>query len=112
MFTKIIKTVTKSDSGGTDYGYASSSRSSGFASTSNVVVNHASRGDVPSNSAQHQLSSAVLTAPPAPDTIENLPMFQDVPISERQNLGLRKLQNCCFQYDFSDTLKMVREKEI
>ncbi|KAL2487328.1 Serine/threonine protein phosphatase 2A 57 kDa regulatory subunit B' beta [Abeliophyllum distichum] len=118
MFTKIIKRghrkVAKSDGGGGggDYGYASSSRSSGSASTSNVVVNHASRGDVPSNSAQHQLSSAVLTAPPAPDTIENLPMFRDVPISERQNLFLRKLQNCCFQFDFSDTLKMVREKEI
>ncbi|KAL2509129.1 Serine/threonine protein phosphatase 2A 57 kDa regulatory subunit B' beta isoform [Forsythia ovata] len=116
MFTKIIKRghrkVAKSDGGGSDYGYASSSRSSGSASTSNVVVNHASRGDVPSNSAQHQLSSAVLTAPPAPGTIENLSMFRDVPISERQNLFLRKLQICCFQFDFSDTLKMVKEKEI
>ncbi|GFS45724.1 protein phosphatase 2A regulatory B subunit family protein [Actinidia rufa] len=44
--------------------------------------------------------------------IETLPMFRDVPVSERQNLFLRKLQICCFQFDFSDTLKMVREKEI
>ncbi|XP_052176382.1 serine/threonine protein phosphatase 2A 57 kDa regulatory subunit B' beta isoform-like isoform X2 [Diospyros lotus] len=45
-------------------------------------------------------------------TVETLPMLRDIPVSERQNLFLKKLQICCFQFDFSDTLKMVREKEI
>ncbi|CAI0407651.1 unnamed protein product [Linum tenue] len=45
-------------------------------------------------------------------SVEPLPLFRDVPVSERQNLFLRKLQICCFQFDFGDTLKSVREKEI
>ncbi|KAH9671231.1 serine/threonine protein phosphatase 2A 57 kDa regulatory subunit B' beta isoform [Citrus sinensis] len=45
-------------------------------------------------------------------SIEPLPLFRDVPVSERQNLFLRKLQVCCFQLDFNDSMKSVREKEI
>lgn len=56
-------------------------------------------------------SSAVVIPPPS-GTIEALPLFRDVPVSERQNLFLRKLQICCHTLDFSDTLKSVREKEI
>ncbi|ERN01278.1 hypothetical protein AMTRI_Chr03g53490 [Amborella trichopoda] len=43
--------------------------------------------------------------------IEPLPLFRDVPVSERQVLFIRKLQICCILFDFSDTLKSVREKE-
>ncbi|KAF2545398.1 hypothetical protein F2Q70_00023709 [Brassica cretica] len=73
---------------------------------SNVVVSHASRGAlVP--------SSPVTTAPPPPITsVTPLPLFRDVPVSERQSLFLRKLQNCCFHFDFTDTTKNAREKEI
>ncbi|KAL3536224.1 hypothetical protein ACH5RR_004685 [Cinchona calisaya] len=119
MFNKIMKRghrkVSKSD--GADYGYAPTSggggRSSGSVSTSNVVVNHASRGGAPAHSGQPASTIAAASAlPPPSGTIENLPLFRDVPVTERQNLFLRKLQNCCFQFDFSDTLKMVREKEI
>lgn len=113
MFNKIMKRghrkVSKSD--GADYGYAQvSGRSSGSVSTSNVVVNHASRGGAPAHSGQPP--SAAAAAMPPSGTIENLPFFRDVPLAERQNLFSRKLQICCFQFDFSDTLKMVREKEI
>ncbi|CAI0469235.1 unnamed protein product [Linum tenue] len=45
-------------------------------------------------------------------SVEPLPLFRDVPVSERHNLFLRKLQVCCFQFDFGDTLRSVREKEI
>ncbi|KAL0333397.1 UNVERIFIED_CONTAM: Serine/threonine protein phosphatase 2A regulatory subunit B' beta isoform [Sesamum angustifolium] len=45
-------------------------------------------------------------------TIENLPAFRDVLALERQSLFLRKLKICCYQFDFSDILKMPREKEI
>lgn len=53
-------------------------------------------------------AAATATTP----AIEVLPMFRDVPVPERQLLFLKKCQICCFQFDFSDTLKMVREKEI
>ncbi|KAK4478676.1 hypothetical protein RD792_014169 [Penstemon davidsonii] len=117
MFNKIMKRghrkVAKSEA---DFSYGPPGRSSGSVSTSNVVVNHASRGGAPSNSSQvpnlTSSSDAVAPPPPAPGTIENLPMFRDVPVSERQSIFLRKLQICCFQFDFSDTMKMVREKEI
>ncbi|KAG8374207.1 hypothetical protein BUALT_Bualt11G0107000 [Buddleja alternifolia] len=111
MFNKIIKRghrkVVKSD---VDYGYAAEGRSSGNVSTSNVVVNHASRGGAPPP--QQQTASAAEPARPPLGTIENLPMFRDVVVLERQSLFLRKVKICCFQFDFSDTLKMVREKEI
>ncbi|MCD9644417.1 hypothetical protein HAX54_032624 [Datura stramonium] len=69
-------------------------RSSGSVSTSNVVVNHASRGTgagagMMNNSTQQTVMSAAV---PAPGTIETLPMLKDVPMAERQSLFLRKLQ--------------------
>ncbi|XP_059646812.1 serine/threonine protein phosphatase 2A 57 kDa regulatory subunit B' beta isoform-like isoform X2 [Cornus florida] len=79
--------------------------------SSNVVVNHASRAGPPSP-VQQQPGGAVIVAAPPLGTIETLPLFQSVPASERQHLFLRKLQICCFQFDFTDTLKMVKEKEI
>ncbi|KAJ4704993.1 Serine/threonine protein phosphatase 2A regulatory subunit [Melia azedarach] len=77
----------------------------------NVVVNHASRAGPGLASPTAGGSGAVATPPPM-GSIEPLPLFRDVAVSERQNLFLRKLQVCCFQLDFSDTLKSVREKEI
>ncbi|CAN1307886.1 Serine/threonine protein phosphatase 2A 57 kDa regulatory subunit B' beta isoform [Linum perenne] len=70
-----------------------------------VVVNHASRGSaVPSSAAE--------SPPPPIQSVEPLPPLRDAAVSERQNLFLRKLQNCCFQFDFNDTLNSVRDKEI
>ncbi|XP_073136606.1 serine/threonine protein phosphatase 2A 57 kDa regulatory subunit B' beta isoform [Henckelia pumila] len=114
MFNKIKimkrghRKVAKSEA---DYAFVSSNRSSGSVSTSDVVVNHASRGGAVTNSHQqhHMISAAV---PPPTGSIENQPMFKDVAVTERQSLFMRKLQICCFLFDFSDTLKMVREKEI
>ncbi|MCD7448353.1 hypothetical protein HAX54_041088 [Datura stramonium] len=116
MLNKIIKRghkkVPKSEV--SDFGHAPpGGRNSGNVSTSDVVVNHASRGNMVTNSIQsQQIPSVMASAAPAPGSIENLPMFRDVPISERQVLFFRKLQICCFQFDFTDTMKMVREKEI
>ncbi|KAK6778697.1 hypothetical protein RDI58_025415 [Solanum bulbocastanum] len=107
------KKVPKSEV--SDFGHAppAGGRNSGNVSTSDVVVNHASRGNMVTNSIQSQQTSSVMTsAAPAPGNIENLPLFRDVPISERQVLFFRKLQICCFQFDFTDTMKLVREKEI
>ncbi|WOL05022.1 serine/threonine protein phosphatase [Canna indica] len=72
----------------------------GAGSVSSVTVNHASRTT---------LSSSGAGAAPQ---IECLPLFRDVPIPERQALFLRKLQIYAVVFDFSDTLKMIREKEV
>lgn len=110
MFNKIIKRgqqkVSKSDA----------NRNSGSVSTPDVVVNHASRGGGQPNSEPQQPAAGGSVAdaapPPLPQNIETLPMFKDVPVGERQDLFLRKVQVSCFQFDFSDIMKMVREKEI
>ncbi|GAB4856604.1 hypothetical protein Ancab_014520 [Ancistrocladus abbreviatus] len=119
MFNKIIKRGHRKASKADDsaIGYAPpGNRGSGLVSTSNVVVNHASRvgptGSGAPNSAPPPGGGGVTAASPLPGAIEALPSFRDVPVSERQNLFLRKLQICCYQFDFTDTLKSVREKEI
>ncbi|THF94169.1 hypothetical protein TEA_004432 [Camellia sinensis var. sinensis] len=53
-----------------------------------------------------------MVAPPNSGVVEVLPMLKDSPPQDRHVLFLRKLQICCFSFDFSDTLKSVREKEI
>ncbi|XP_057438251.1 serine/threonine protein phosphatase 2A 57 kDa regulatory subunit B' beta isoform-like isoform X3 [Lotus japonicus] len=71
-----------------------------------------SKSDPTDQSAYGYGPPAAVEVPPPSGTIEPLPLFRDVPVSERQNLFLRKLQVCCHLLDFSDTLKSVREKEI
>ncbi|KAL2229379.1 UNVERIFIED_CONTAM: Serine/threonine protein phosphatase 2A regulatory subunit B beta isoform [Sesamum indicum] len=114
MFNKIIKRgqrkVARSD---VDLAHAAQGRSSGSVSTSNIVINHASHpGAPPHLSQQQQTAAPAVPARPPLGTIENLPAFRDVLALERQSLFLRKLKICCYQFDFCDTLKMVREKEI
>lgn len=84
-------------------------------SSSNVVVNHASRGAVGAAGgagSQQVMDGGVVAASAATGSIEALPMFRDVPVSERQQLFYRKCRVCCYMFDFTDTLKSVREKEI
>ncbi|KAK4386367.1 Serine/threonine protein phosphatase 2A regulatory subunit B' beta isoform [Sesamum angolense] len=116
MFNKIIKRgqrkMAKSD---VDLAHVAQGRSSGSGSvsTSNIVINHASRPWAPQNLSQQQQTAAPAVPARSPlGTIENLPAFRDVLALERQSLFLRKLKICCYQFDFSDILKMPREKEI
>lgn len=101
MFHKIIKRghrkVAKSD---VDFACPPP----GWSSSSDLVVCHASRGVAPPQ----------IAAPERPPlaTIEKLPTLRDVVAVDRQDLFLRKLEICCVQFDFSDTLKMAKEKEI
>ncbi|KAL4363357.1 hypothetical protein GQ457_04G024590 [Hibiscus cannabinus] len=41
-----------------------------------------------------------------------LPGFRDVPSTEKQSLFIRKLNMCCVVFDFSDSTKNLREKDI
>eukprot|EP00250_Pteridium_aquilinum_P007925 c17538_g1_i1 orf=561-2135(+) len=65
-----------------------------------------------------RIVSGVRTVPfPVGDNIltysyEPLPHARDVPSSERQNLYIRKLNLCSVVFDFTDTTKHVKEKEI
>lgn len=43
---------------------------------------------------------------------EALPSFKDVPSSERQNLFIKKLEMCCVVFDYTDSTKHLREKDI
>ncbi|KAK8965660.1 Serine/threonine protein phosphatase 2A 59 kDa regulatory subunit B' gamma isoform [Platanthera guangdongensis] len=43
---------------------------------------------------------------------ELLPSFREVPSSEKLGLFLRKLGMCCVVFDFSDSVKNTREKEV
>lgn len=45
-------------------------------------------------------------------SFEALPSFRDVPSADRQNLFIRKLNLCCYTFDFTDQSKNVKEKEI
>ncbi|CAN6809826.1 unnamed protein product [Brassica oleracea var. botrytis] len=80
---------------------------SSYGPGSNVVVSHASRGAL----VQSPVTAATPQPPPM-TSVEPLPLFRDVPVSERQALFLRKVQNCCFLFDFTDTVKNAREKDI
>lgn len=87
-------------------------RNSGSVTTMNVIVNHASRGAGPLVGGPNSPGVGGIVVAPMSGTVEPLPMFREVVVSERQNLFLRKVQTCCFLFDFSDTQKSAREKEI
>lgn len=113
MFRKIIKGGHKKSSKSelsesSLYGVSTGSRNSASAANC-VIVNHASRTVT---SAPLAGGGSVMTLPPSSVTIDTLPSFRDVPVADRQLLFLRKLQICCFQFDFSDAMNSAREKEI
>ncbi|KAL8149947.1 hypothetical protein AgCh_006816 [Apium graveolens] len=104
MFNKIIKIGQRKPS-------KSESGSDVDGTIPSVTVNHASRGGQVSNVGGGSSEVCVPTTPP-PGTIQTLPMFKDVPAAERQGLFLKKVQVCYYHFDLSETMKMVREKEI
>ncbi|KMS97051.1 hypothetical protein BVRB_7g179120 [Beta vulgaris subsp. vulgaris] len=118
MLNKFMKRGNRKGSKSDDMAFPPNNRGSGVVASSNVVVNHASRVGVPGSGGPNATPQGgggggglVVAAPPT-GTVESLPLFKDVPAAERQNLFMRKLQICSYQFDFTDTLKSVREKEI
>ncbi|KAI4300339.1 hypothetical protein L6164_033728 [Bauhinia variegata] len=114
MFKKIIKGGNKKSSKSdpndpSQYGYGAAGNRNSAPVSTNVVVNHASRGGL--GASGPNVGAGMAVAPPSA-AVEPLPLLRDAPVSERPNLFLRKLQICCYVFDFSDTLKSVREKEI
>ncbi|CAI9091183.1 OLC1v1026143C1 [Oldenlandia corymbosa var. corymbosa] len=72
-----------------------------------VTVNHAS---VTAVNPSQPLTLAGLTHNSG--GIEVLPLLKEVPLLDRHVLFIKKLQICCNSFDFTDTLKNAREKEI
>ncbi|WOK97130.1 hypothetical protein Cni_G05838 [Canna indica] len=83
-----------------------------LASASGVTVNHASRVSTSPSAAPSPGGATFQPSSAPPQLTEPLPLFRDVPATERQVLFLRKLQICAVAFDFSDTLKAAREKEM
>ncbi|KAJ4720704.1 Serine/threonine protein phosphatase 2A regulatory subunit [Melia azedarach] len=77
-----------------------------------VTVNHSSVGNVLETQPGMPSPKPVLPPVVSNAVIENLPQFRDVSSSERPNLFIRKTQLCCVLCDFTDSLRMTREKEI
>ncbi|XP_043724468.1 serine/threonine protein phosphatase 2A 57 kDa regulatory subunit B' theta isoform-like [Telopea speciosissima] len=73
-------------------------------SASNSGVNHGNKLSSIANSKMNGNSATC--------AYEALPSFRDVPSSEKQNLFIRKLNLCCFVFDFTDPTKNLKEKEI
>ncbi|KAI5648556.1 hypothetical protein M9H77_34561 [Catharanthus roseus] len=73
-----------------------------------VTVNHASR----TAAAVSSQTVTLATIPQSPGVVEVLPMVKEVPLLDRHVLFIKKLQICCLSFDFSDTMKSAREKEI
>lgn len=108
MFAKFRKRGTKKSSKSKFKGHSVD----GYRSLE-VSFNHASRTTTVTatpKSGPNKLAPAV--APPLSAAVELLPPVQEVAISERSSVLLRKIQLCCFVYDYSDSSKSVREKEI
>ncbi|VDL93067.1 unnamed protein product [Schistocephalus solidus] len=50
--------------------------------------------------------------PKAPTELAPLPLLKDAPPNEQQDLFIKKLQQCCVVFDFSDSLSDIHSKEI
>ncbi|XP_043704581.1 serine/threonine protein phosphatase 2A 57 kDa regulatory subunit B' beta isoform-like [Telopea speciosissima] len=122
MFNKIIKRghrkVSKSDlQEPAVYGHGASAYSNyASVSTSNVTVNHASRPTIATSGPNSQQNAGAATNLLSPTglsegIVEILPLFRDVSAPDRPSLFLRKVQLCCILFDFSDTLRLIRERE-
>lgn len=116
MFNKFIKRSRKASK--TDGQEAacetSGTRNSVLVLTSKVTVNNASQSISGGSTVTYaqQLCGDAVSFAPTNCIIEALPLLKDVPAADRDNLFLQKLQICCFLFDFSDSSKAIREKEI
>ena len=67
----------------------------------------------PANTGREKPSPPVLSEVSASTYYaEPLPAFKDVSVAEKQSLFVKKLHLCAFTFDFTDSSRNVREKEI
>ncbi|KAK1297504.1 Serine/threonine protein phosphatase 2A 57 kDa regulatory subunit B' beta isoform [Acorus calamus] len=116
MFNKIIKRgsrkPSKSDVSEPSIFSSSNSaatRPSSAASAAAITVNHSSRA---ATASPPPITSPNSNHPSHVGPIEPLPLFRDVPASDRPGLFSKKLLLCSAVFDFSDVLRSAREKEL
>lgn len=117
MFNKIIKRGNRKgskDGGDGGFGSGTPDAANVHASRTTTADVAASTGGVVNSYQQQQPPppSSLAAMPPTSGIIEVLPLLKDVPPSDRPHLFTRKMHICCVFFDFSNTLKSVREKEI
>ncbi|KAH8495438.1 hypothetical protein H0E87_018569, partial [Populus deltoides] len=89
---------------------SSGSRSSGGKSANSSISSIAVNSSAPDVAIHHGVSSK-LNGTLGFSQYEGLPGFKDVPNSEKQSLFIKKLNMCCFLFDFTDPTKNLKEKE-
>ncbi|KAL3577902.1 hypothetical protein D5086_019406 [Populus alba] len=89
---------------------SSGSRSSGGKSANSSISSIAVNSSVPDVAIHHGVNSK-LNGTLGFSQYEGLPGFKDVPNSEKQSLFIKKLNMCCFIFDFTDPTKNLKEKE-
>ncbi|XP_059670018.1 serine/threonine protein phosphatase 2A 57 kDa regulatory subunit B' theta isoform-like [Cornus florida] len=130
MIKQILNRLPRKPSKSGENRDGGTSTSSSYASTSsrsNDLANNQSRN---SNAASHpalnatsnsgvnhgnklpQALNARVNGDSTISSYEALPSFRDVPNSEKQNLFIKKLNLCCFVFDFTDPTKNLKEKDI
>lgn len=86
------------------YGNPGTTSFTGFDSTSNAALNHGSKFMQAVNSKLNGNLTAF--------SYEALPSFKDVPNTEKQSLFVKKLNMCCFVFDFTNPTKDLKVKDI
>ncbi|XP_051143954.1 serine/threonine protein phosphatase 2A 57 kDa regulatory subunit B' theta isoform-like [Andrographis paniculata] len=95
---------------------ASAASRTAYAGNSNTAVvpgsNSASNADAGYGYNTHDPMNTTINGNAGIWPFEALPSFRDVPNHEKQHLLIRKLNLCCVVFDFTDTMKNLKEKEI
>ncbi|KAI4305772.1 hypothetical protein L6164_029118 [Bauhinia variegata] len=95
---------------------SSKSSNSGFGgprSSNGTLASHSNDSSKTNQAKKSATGIATQVGPLMPPGVyEALPSFRDVPNSEKQSLFLKKLNMCCFVFDFTDPAKNLREKDI
>lgn len=68
------------------------------------------KSDIPKRRLPRSLSSRFLRT--ATVTLEQLPSLTETPAAERNTLFVKKVQQCCYVFDFVDSESDLSEKEI
>ncbi|KAM3697140.1 hypothetical protein ACB098_06G091000 [Castanea mollissima] len=81
--------------------------------TSNGTLASHSSGTNKLNQGKKSVSVVAQVSPALSSAVyEALPSFRDVSSSEKQSLFIRKLNMCCVVFDFNDSAKNLKEKDV
>ncbi|KAL9332762.1 hypothetical protein ACSQ67_002372 [Phaseolus vulgaris] len=125
MFNKIFSKLPRKSSKGSEHGGSGKGHHGVTTSSKNSdSVSVSPGGTKPGNSSQNHGNRVLLPKVVNENNVhsnpnngnlgsyEALPIFRDVPSSEKPTLFVKKLRMCCVVFDFTDPAKHLKEKEI